>query len=78
MYSLILISLLVASTFGASAAIEPENGASETVINVDVAVLGGGASGAHAAFVLREDFNKTVVLVEKQGRLVRRLTRDQL
>lgn len=37
----------------------------------DVAIIGGGAAGAHAAVRLREDFGKSVVVVEKQNRLVR-------
>lgn len=40
------------------------------VIKKDVVILGGGASGAHAAVRLREDFGKSVVVVEKQSRLV--------
>ncbi|KAF4454868.1 amine oxidase [Fusarium albosuccineum] len=38
-------------------------------INVDVAVVGGGASGAYAAVRLREDFGKEIVVIEKQNRL---------
>lgn len=37
---------------------------------VDVLVVGGGATGAYAAVRLREDFNKTVLVVEKANRLV--------
>ncbi|KAK1973343.1 amine oxidase [Colletotrichum cereale] len=40
-----------------------------TIIEKDVLILGGGASGAHAAVRLREDLNKTVVVVEKQDHL---------
>ncbi|KAF6816735.1 amine oxidase [Colletotrichum musicola] len=43
--------------------------AASTVIDRDVVILGGGASGAHAAVRLREDYNKSVVVVEKQNRL---------
>lgn len=39
-------------------------------IDVDIAIVGGGATGAYAAVRLREDFNKTVVVIEKQNRLV--------
>jgi len=39
-------------------------------IHRDVAIVGGGASGAHAAVRLREDFGKSVVVIEKQSRLV--------
>jgi len=41
------------------------------IIVKDVAIVGGGASGAHAAVRLREDFGKSIVLIEKKGRLVR-------
>lgn len=36
---------------------------------VDVLIVGGGATGAYAAVRLREDFNKTVLVVEKANRL---------
>lgn len=39
------------------------------IITRDVVIVGGGASGAHAAVRL-SDMGKTVVVVEKQGQLV--------
>jgi heterodisulfide reductase subunit A-like polyferredoxin len=36
----------------------------------DVAIIGGGASGAYAAVRLRDDYGKSIALVEMQGRLV--------
>ena len=36
----------------------------------DVVILGGGASGSHAAVRLREDYNKSIIIVEKQANLV--------
>ncbi|KAK2613467.1 hypothetical protein N8I77_000380 [Diaporthe amygdali] len=53
-------------TLGAVA--EAASGGS-TVIDTDVAIIGGGASGSYAAVRLREDFGKSVVVVEKQNRL---------
>ncbi|KAK4101155.1 FAD/NAD(P)-binding domain-containing protein [Parathielavia hyrcaniae] len=53
----------LASAVGVTAAWLPE------VITRDVAIIGGGASGAYAAVKLKEDFNKTIVLVEKANRL---------
>ncbi|KAK7744717.1 hypothetical protein SLS62_010137 [Diatrype stigma] len=43
--------------------------AADFVIRRDVVILGGGASGAHAAVRLREDYGKSIVIVEKQGNL---------
>lgn len=37
----------------------------------DVVVIGGGASGAYAAVRLRDDFDKSIALIEKQSILVR-------
>ncbi|KAH8175063.1 NAD(P)-binding rossmann-like domain-containing protein [Sarocladium implicatum] len=39
------------------------------VIEKDVVVIGGGASGAYAAFSLREDYGKSVALIEKEKAL---------
>ncbi|KAF3356325.1 hypothetical protein VDGD_08210 [Verticillium dahliae] len=55
---------LFASVTLVSAAALPDN-----VIERDVVVLGGGASGAHAAVRLREDYGKSVILVEKKAEL---------
>jgi NAD(P)-binding Rossmann-like domain len=35
----------------------------------DVAIIGGGAAGAYAGVRLRDDYNKSIALVEMQGRL---------
>lgn len=37
---------------------------------VDVLIVGGGATGAYAAVRLREDYKKSVLVVEKSNRLV--------
>ncbi|KAK1540954.1 amine oxidase [Colletotrichum paranaense] len=66
------MSSLIGVALGAlslvSAAIIP-TGNKTTIIERDVVILGGGASGAHAAVRLREDYNKTIVVVEKQNRI---------
>jgi ribulose 1,5-bisphosphate synthetase/thiazole synthase len=36
----------------------------------DVVIIGGGASGVHAAIRLRDDFGKSIALIEKQEILV--------
>jgi heterodisulfide reductase subunit A-like polyferredoxin len=46
--------------------------AAADIIRKDVAIIGGGATGAHAAVRLREDFKKSVVVVEKQTEMVGR------
>ncbi|KAK6716682.1 hypothetical protein SNK04_007634 [Fusarium graminearum] len=37
---------------------------------VDVAIIGGGATGSYAAVRLREDYGKSVLVIEKENRLV--------
>ncbi|KAJ6033806.1 hypothetical protein N7444_011577 [Penicillium canescens] len=39
------------------------------IISKDVVVVGGGAAGAYAAVRLREDYGKSIALVEKEARL---------
>lgn len=39
-------------------------------IEVDVAIIGGGATGAYSAVRLRDDYQKKVIVIEKQDRLV--------
>jgi len=41
-----------------------------SIITKDVAIIGGGASGAYAAIRLKEDFGKSIVLIEKEAELV--------
>lgn len=48
-------------------------GANAQADEVDILVVGGGASGSYAAVRLREDFNKTIMVVEKANRLVSHL-----
>jgi len=42
-----------------------------TTIIRDVAIIGGGAAGSYAAVRLRQDYNVSVVLIEKEAVLVR-------
>ncbi|EGO60119.1 hypothetical protein NEUTE1DRAFT_127079 [Neurospora tetrasperma FGSC 2508] len=37
------------------------------VIERDVIIIGGGAAGSHAAFRLQQDYNKSIVLIEKES-----------
>lgn len=66
-------ALCAALVFGSG--IAASNGTE--IITRDVVIVGGGASGAHAAVRL-SDMGKTVVVVEKQGQLVRRLAPPEL
>jgi hypothetical protein len=43
------------------------------IVVKDVAVIGGGASGSYAAIRLKEDFKKSVVVIEKAKKMVRPL-----
>ena len=45
--------------------------ATQPTKEADVVIIGGGAAGSHAAVRLRDDFKKSIVLVEKEGILVR-------
>ncbi|SMY25055.1 unnamed protein product [Zymoseptoria tritici ST99CH_1A5] len=63
-FSILLSSLVTA--------VSADNGWTENcshVIDKDVVIFGGGGSGAQAAVRLREDYNKTVVVIEKQCNL---------
>lgn len=40
------------------------------VVVKDIAIIGGGAAGAYAAVRLRDDYGKSIALVEMQGKLV--------
>lgn len=42
---------------------------SQQVINTDIAIIGGGSAGTYAAIRLREDFNKSIVLIESRASL---------
>lgn len=60
------VVLLLFSSLRSSHAGPPEI----RTIHRDVAIIGGGASGTYAAIRLKEDYNKTIIIVEKQSRLV--------
>jgi ribulose 1,5-bisphosphate synthetase/thiazole synthase len=40
------------------------------IVQKDVVIIGGGGSGAHAAVRLREDYGKSVMVIEKDSILV--------
>lgn len=66
-------SLLAFSTLLAISTVTTASTETYEVIERDVVIVGGGASGSHAAVRLREDYNKTVVVIEKQSNLVSKI-----
>jgi heterodisulfide reductase subunit A-like polyferredoxin len=42
----------------------------EDTITKDVVIIGGGSSGTYGAVRLREDYNKSIIIVEKEDHLV--------
>lgn len=67
MLSLAAITTCLAALITAGTAATAQ--APKTVVK-DVAIIGGGASGAYAAVRLRNDYGKSIALIEMQGRLV--------
>ena len=63
--------LAVASLAVAAPGSLPQSIATSTV-TVDIAIVGAGASGAYAAIRLKEDFNKSIAIIDKASDLVRR------
>lgn len=59
-------SLLTAASILAMSSASPIT----QTISKDVVVVGGGAAGAYAAVRLREDYGKSIALVERRARLV--------
>lgn len=47
------------------------------VLVKDIVIIGGGASGAYASVRLRDDFGKSVAIVEMQDRLVSKATQQR-
>lgn len=70
MYNILLVCILIAVIPLETGAIDKGSFNAGSIIEKDVAILGGGAAGAHAAFRLREDLGKSIVLVEKRDHLV--------
>jgi 2-polyprenyl-6-methoxyphenol hydroxylase-like FAD-dependent oxidoreductase len=65
------LSLLSPSVVvSAAASINESTFAPCDVIEKDIAIIGGGSSGTYAAVRLREDYNKSIIVVEKTDRLV--------
>jgi heterodisulfide reductase subunit A-like polyferredoxin len=69
MTTLRILAGLVAAAAVATEASLPNSIASRIVVR-KVAIIGGGASGSHAALRLKEDFGHSVVVIEKENHLV--------
>ena len=61
---------IVALSLKVSAVIDQSKFDAKDVIQKDVVIIGGGATGAHAAVQLKTAFSKSVILIEKESLLV--------
>lgn len=69
MFRWLSLHLLLLKLSGTSTNAEEASDSNTQVLNVDVAVVGGGAAGTYAAVRLREDLNTSVVLIEPKSHL---------
>lgn len=67
---LALSALSGVSTASTNCEKRTSSSAATETIDVDVAIIGGGATGAYAAVRLRDDYQKKVLVIEKANRLV--------
>lgn len=76
MVSKVVYTGLVAlsSISGAFAAIDSSLFSLFEFVEKDVVIVGGGAAGSQAAVRLREDYNKTIMLIEQQSILVNNMS----
>jgi len=66
--SRLLCGIATAASLGAATL---PNSIANRILIKNVAIIGGGASGSHAALRLKEDYGQSVIVVEKEARLVR-------
>ncbi|KAI4691302.1 uncharacterized protein J4E84_003593 [Alternaria hordeiaustralica] len=66
--AVLLASLLTSPTISTAPKHHPSSFHPSAIITRDVAIIGGGSSGTHAAITLK-DFNKSVIVVEIKNRL---------
>ncbi|SPO06218.1 uncharacterized protein DNG_08907 [Cephalotrichum gorgonifer] len=64
-----LVSMLRAIALSSVVSLAMAKSACAETITKNVVIIGGGASGAHAAVRLREDFDKSVIVIEKKSHL---------
>ncbi|ORX98874.1 hypothetical protein BCR34DRAFT_676886 [Clohesyomyces aquaticus] len=64
-----LLPLLILQAKTACAAIDETHFSSDNIIERDVAILGGGASGTYAAVRLSQDLNTSIIVIEPKDRL---------
>jgi monoamine oxidase len=69
MYRKIALLTLCTSIRTSAGTADPYASNAVEVINTEVAIVGGGASGTYAAVRLREDFNTSIVVIEPRDHL---------
>ncbi|KAF2799326.1 FAD/NAD(P)-binding domain-containing protein [Melanomma pulvis-pyrius CBS 109.77] len=69
MFQSALITVFSFAIGATLAKIDERNFPVDHIITKDVAIIGGGASGTYAAVRLREDFDTSIILIEKKPRL---------
>lgn len=62
--------VLIAAAAAAAVHVAAQDDEVAKTITRDVAIIGGGAAGSYAAVRLRQDYNVSVVLIEKEAVLV--------
>lgn len=63
------VGLAVLSAVANADQLDERNYKPEDIIEKDIAIIGGGASGTYAAVRLREDLKQTIVVIEKEDHL---------
>jgi len=70
MFSVVAPLLVLSAVPAAWAEIDVSSFSAKDTIVRDVVIIGGGASGAHAAVRLQEKYGKSVIVVEQDSLLV--------
>ena len=68
-----MVGMVVTVAVATAPKIDESAFCADDIIQKDVVIIGGGSSGTYGAVRLREDCNVTVLVIEKDDHLVRRL-----